>query len=214
MFNFDAQQIFVIHPQQGGGGIVSVILSLDESSAALNFKNLSTEQKAQDLMMHFDRDHNPELGPNAHPYNFINFGQPLHLEFMAKADSAYRYIHKGHFYELFDEKKKQLLKKMPRKSSVGVSFTEECIEKVDALRKLKDPVNHYQKWIYDNQKTLLPQYFDIDCNHTIEFRDLLEEEKFLDHISYCCELFDLKINMALAQNLIQGWYKKLTEENT
>jgi hypothetical protein len=212
MFNFDAQQIFVLHPRQGGGGIVSAILSLDESSAALNFKNLSVNQKAQDMKSHFVRDYDPEFGPNAHPYNFINFGHPFHLGFMEQADLAPRYMHKGHFYELFDEKNKQLLEKMSHKLSVGISFTEECIEKVDAIRTLKYPVDHYQKWIYDNQKTLLPQHFNIDCRHTIEFRDLLEETKFLDHIAYCCEVFDLKIDMTLAQDLVQGWHKKIIKE--
>lgn len=206
MFNFDAQQIFVLHPRQAGGGIVSSILSLDLNSAALNFKNLSVEQKTQHMFDHFQREH---ATPNAHPYNFINFGQDSHLALVNDADFNQRYFHKLHFYELFDENNKKLLVKMPNKLAVGISYTSKCIARIDAIRKLKYPVDYYQKWIYDNQKSLLPEYFGIDCKHTIEFSDLLDLTKFLDHICYCCEVFDLDLDLGTAQQLILAWHKEI-----
>ena len=211
MFNFEAQQIFVVHPHHGGGGIVSAILSLDKSTAALNLQNLSSQQKAQNLLHYFEYPKSSVFHVNAHPYGHINFAMAGQLQLIEQAESAYRYVHKTHFYNLFDTKAQQLLQKMPQKFSVGIVFTDECIIKVHTIRKFKQRIDHYQKWIYDNQKTLLPQYFGIDCKHTIEFRDLLEENNFLDHILYCCKLFDLEINMSLAKNLIQEWHKKLLQ---
>jgi hypothetical protein len=209
MFNHRAQQIFVIHPYGAAGGILSNILSLDPSTASQNFKNYSLETKLD----HMAQQLSNSTTKNAHTYGIMNFMFPQHVECINNADSAERYVHKGHFYELLSTDAQNLLTSMPNKIGIGINFTDKCVEEFKKLPRGKqfapDEYSVYYTWIYANLNTLLPAYFNIDCVHTIEFRDLLDTDKFLDHIKYLSDLLNLNINPSAARQLITQWHAKI-----
>lgn len=210
MFNRSAEQIFVLHPWGAGGGIISAILSLDNQTAALNFKDYPVEDKFQQIINHLD-----DKSDDAHAYGFLHFTSKPYLYALLDADSKERYIQKGHLYELFSPEAKIFLDSMPNKKSIGVSISERDMEQLIKIRSNIDapatPYNLYQQWMYNNQKTLLPEYFGINCLHTIEFNDLLDQEKFLDHMMYCVEILNLNINMDLVKIIISKWQNKLKQ---
>jgi hypothetical protein len=209
MFNFNAQQIFVVQPRNSGGGIVSFLLSLDSSTASLNFKNISVKDKLthwnDHILVNKDKD--------AHLYNFLNFGSPLHTNFITQADFCNRYIHKNHFFELdylTEDKKNPLISAMVgEKKSIGIYFTDECIKKILALRPSTEKIDYYQKWVYANQKKLLSEFFEISTLHHFSFSDLLVKDTFIDHIKYCKELLDLDLNIDVAEKIITQWHTSI-----
>jgi hypothetical protein len=220
MFNNDARHLFVIHPRQSGGGILATVLSLDTRTAALNFKNLSVEQKAQDSR----RVLIDPMSINAHVYYGITHF--MHTGFRSayeEADHSERYVHKCHVYEMLSDEAKQQLMIMPNKIAVGMSYTENCIEE---LRKLprgaflnrQDADNHsrwdrhYTNWIYSNLDTMLPTYFGINMLHSVEFSDLLKLDRFMDHVQYISDELDLDIDNDIAASLILAWQQKLREK--
>jgi len=209
MFNFNAQQIFVIQPENAGGGIVSLLLSLDSSTASLEFKNISVESKLNHWNNHILVSNNKD----AHLYNFLNFGSSSHANLINQADFCNRYIHKSHFYELdyLNEDKKNLLLStmLGEKKSIGIYFTDECVKKILELRPETGPIDYYQKWIYANQKKLLLDFFGISTIHHFSFSDLLVKDMFIDHIKYCKELLDLDLDIDTVGQIITQWHKSI-----
>ena len=94
MFNFAADQLFVVQPRNTGGGILSLLLSFDTLCAGINFQNISTQQKLLQWKQHLNN-----TVANAHMHGHINFCSPAHNELIHSADSSDRYVHKLHFHE-------------------------------------------------------------------------------------------------------------------
>jgi hypothetical protein len=207
MFNYNAQQIFIVQPRNTGGGILSFILSLDSSTASLNFKNIPISKKLDDWNAHLSNPSN-----TAHLYDFINFNSPNHNTNVEQADSCQKYIHKHHFFELDyinnDKQNPQLLK-MPNKSAIGIYLSESCVEKLMELRSYTIPIDFYQRWVYSNQEKLLSSFFNINTLHHFKFLDLLDKDTFIDHIKYCKDLLDSDLDIDIAEKIILQWYQLL-----
>ena len=204
MFNYDARQIFVVQPRNTGGGITSILLTLDTQTANVGLKNISKAEKIQAW-----QNFTAQTPITAHVYGFNNFGHERHLQNLASADSSTRYVHKHHFYELDylnNNKKHALLDQMSDKQAVGIYLTEECVDKLYKIRPNTVPVDFYQRWIYSNQRMLLPTFFGIKCKHVWSFSEMLDTDKFLDHIMYCKELFDLDTDPDLYARVIRDWH--------
>lgn len=204
MFNFQARQIFVTQPRNSGGGILAFLLSLDSKTASLNCQQQTLEQKINDWNSFISQRRN-----NAHVHGFNNVNQPIYWENIKNADCCERYIHKHHFYELFDHDK-ILWTAMSQKQSIGIYLTELCVEKLLRLRPHTPPIDHYQLWIYSNQQKLMKDFFSTECRHVLPFSDMLDLDRFVDHLSYCKEIFDLDTDLTLYQHVIQQWYANLT----
>jgi hypothetical protein len=130
MFNYAAQQVFVIHPFGAGGGIVNAIFSLSTTCAALDFKLTSLDQKIQTLS-HQLEDNNYN---HAHAYGFVNIGSKNWCNNLPTADLANVYIHKGHFYELTADNVQQELTRMPNKVAVAISLGSQCNKNLRKIR--------------------------------------------------------------------------------
>jgi hypothetical protein len=209
MFNFNAQQIFVVQPRNAGGGIVSLLLSLDSSTASLNFKNISVDKKLDAWNNHLlltDKN-------DAHVYDFLNFGSNSHTTRIDQADFCNRYIHKNHFFELDEinqyKQNTLLLKMTEEKKSIGIFLTDACVDALLELRPTTTPIDFYQKWIYANQKKLLLDFFGIDTIHYFSFLELLNKDLFIDHIKYCKDLLDLDLDIDMAEKIISQWYANI-----
>ena len=201
MFNFAADQLFVIQPRNTGGGILSLLLSFDTQSASINFQNISTHQKLSLWNQHLKNTVN-----NAHMHGHINFCSPAHTELINSADSSGRYVHKLHFHELMSGDNKNLLSQMTgKKNSVGIYLTEDCTEKLMQLRPHTDSIDYYQLWVYSNQKKLLLDYFDIKSMHTLAFSDMLDANLFMDHLKYCEQCLKLDLDQDLCYQVINDW---------
>jgi len=200
MFNYQARQIFVIHPRNAGGGLLAYLFSLDSRAAAINFKKQSLEEKLRDWYDFVQR-----RSGNAHVHGFINFGHNLYMENVAQADHCDCYVHKSHFYEMF-ENQNSLLQMMPHKESIGLYLTENCIEQLVRFRPNTPKIDYYQMWVYANQKSLLQNYFSINCRHWFTFSDLLNLDRVMDHLAYCRDLFTLDTDLAVYSQIIKQWY--------
>lgn len=213
MFNYDAEQIFVVQPRSAGGGILAFLLSLDSGTASLDFRS----QALEDKLNTWDRFLLQDPG-DAHCYGFCNFGQKLHAENIMTADHCDRYVHKHHFYELdylSESKKHPLLDAVNgAKNAVGIYVTEECVRSIQTLRPATPDIDFYQKWVYSNQHKLLPDFFGIQCLHTLPFCDLLHIDKFLDHLSYCKEIFGMDTDTDLFRPRILQWYAMIGHSPT
>jgi hypothetical protein len=206
MFNFDAEQIFVVQPRNAGGGIVSLLLSLDSSTANLNFRNTSVNEKLNAWNDHLSSN----VKKDAHVYDFLNFGSNSHNIGIDQADSCNRYIHKNHFFELDeinqDKQSALLLKMTGAKKSVGIYLTDACVDALLDIRPSTTPIDFYQRWIYTNQKKLLLDFFGITTIHHFSFLELLNRDIFIDHIKYCKDLLDLDLDIDVAEKIILQWY--------
>jgi hypothetical protein len=201
MFNFAADQLFVVQPRNTGGGILSLLLSFDTLCAGINFQNISTQQKLLQWKQHLNN-----TVANAHMHGHINFCSPAHNELIHSADSSDRYVHKLHFHELLSEDSKNLLIQITgKKNSVGIYLTEDCAEKLMQLRPHTDSIDYYQLWVYNNQKKLLLDYFDIESMHTLAFSDMLDANLFMDHLKYCEQCLKLDLDQDLCYQVINDW---------
>ena len=201
MFNFAADQLFVVQPRNTGGGILSLLLSFDTLCAGINFQNISTQQKLLQWKQHLNN-----TVANAHMHGHINFCSPIHTELINSADSSDRYVHKLHFHELLSEDSKNLLIQITgKKNSVGIYLTEDCAEKLMQLRPHTDSIDYYQLWVYNNQKKLLLDYFDIESMHTLAFSDMLDANLFMDHLKYCEQCLKLDLDQDLCYQVINDW---------
>jgi len=211
-FDYGAEQLFVVAPRNVGSGILSLLLSLDRGSAALDFKQKSLDEKIHD----WDRFRSRSTG-DSHLYGFMNFGQPDHADAMAVADRCARYVHKCHFYELdavTDNRRHSVLNKITgRKQAVGIWMSQYCVEKLQQIRPKTPTADWYQLWIYSNQKSLLKDFFGIDCQHLLPFSDMLDLDMFMDHAKYCADLFALDINVDDHVSMIQQWYEIVQVNN-
>lgn len=201
MFNYSAEQLFTIAPRGTGGGVLSMALSLDNSTAALNFTNRSVERKIIDWNEHLKH---PKY--DAHLYGFNNIGQPLHTEHMRDADESQRYIHKAHFFEIY---KDRIQKFKGPLTGVGIYFTPNCIENMMRVRPwMKDyqDVDMYQTWVYSNLHQIMKDFYGISVLHTIPFSDMLDAKKFCEHIKFCTEIhYPFSIDMSLCKKVITDW---------
>jgi hypothetical protein len=207
MFNFDAEQLFVVQPRSAGGGILAFILSLDSATASLDFKQLSVDNKIKAW-----NDFINGAPDNAHVVGHVNLSHGTHLANIAAADSCSRYVHKNHFYELdgLCEHNADLLTKMHgAKKSIGIYLTDRCIEKILEFRPFTPHVDYYQKWVYANQNKLLAAFYDITSLHHFSFSDMLDIDTFLDHLHYCKDLLDLDIDLSIAKQISLQWYQIL-----
>jgi len=227
MFNFAADQLFVVQPRNTGGGILSLLLSFDTLCAGINFQNISTQEKLLQWKQHLNN-----TVVNAHMHGHINFCSPVHNELIHSADSSDRYVHKLHFHELLSEDSKNLLIQITgkkyvhklhfhellsedsknlliqitgKKNSVGIYLTEDCAEKLMQLRPHTDSIDYYQLWVYNNQKKLLLDYFDIESMHTLSFSDMLDANLFMDHLKYCEQCLKLDLDQDLCYQVINDW---------
>lgn len=209
MFNYEARQLFIVHPRGAGGGILANILSLDSKTAAQDLKNYDLDTKLDHIQNRLTNNQKKD----AHPYGLINFMFPTYVNNVSSADWAERYVQKCHYFELFSDDARDMLARMPNKVGIGLCYSQPCLEELKKLPRGNDLVNdgyiHYYLWIYNNLRTLLPTYFGINCIHTIEFRDLLDLEKFLDHIRYISDELDLEIDLNTATELITEWHNKI-----
>ena len=204
MFNYEAEQIFVVQPRNTGGGLLSFLFSLDSCTASVNFRSQSLEQKLQTWDDHVNKRH-----ADAHVHGFINFGHPLYLENLASADHSDRYIHKNHFYELLSDAadiKDSMLARMPHKRAIGIYLTESCVKILQKLRPQTPHVDYYQLWVYANQRKILQDFFNIECMHTFAFSDMLDLDRISDHVKYCRDLFQLDIDINICRQIMQQWY--------
>lgn len=202
-FNYVARQIFVTQPRNTGGGILAFLLSLDSNTASLNFKKQSLEKKLADW-----NNFVIQKKGNAHVHGFNNINQKKYQEDFHRAETCGQYIHKHHFYELFEDVNSDasLLSKMINKHSIGIYLTESCVERLIALRPQTPAIDYYQLWMYANQKKLLKDFFAIDCRHTLPFSDMLNIDQFIDHLCYCKSIFDLDTDCTIYQKVITQWY--------
>ena len=201
MFNNSSEHLFTIAPRGTGGGILSMVLSLDPDTAALNFKNLSVEQKVNDWNKFMERRHF-----DAHLYGFSNIGQPFYYQFKDEADDCKRYIHKAHFFEIYDERIDMLT---GPKKSVGIYFGEGCVDRLLSVRpwmKTSPPIDLYQIWVYNHQFDLLKQFYNITPVHMITFSDMLDSNKFCQHIEHSANVLNLTIDMDMCQKILTDWY--------
>lgn len=206
MFNYSADQIFVMQPRGCGGGILSLLLSLDSKSASLNFKHKDVTSKIDDW-----QNFNRYRVDNAHVYGFVNFGANEHSHNIKVADHCQRYIHKLHYFELDAENQTKrhpwLAKIHGPKRSIGIYLTDKCQSTLENLRPDLPPIDFYQKWIYANQSKLLPVFFDIESMHQISFSEMLDLEVFVDHLRYVRDILDLDIDIEQSRSIIQQWYR-------
>lgn len=205
MFNYHAQQIFVVQPRSAGGGILAFLLSLDSDTASLDFRSKTLGEKLQDWDLFLSG--NPS---DAHCYGFCNFGHNTHTENIIAADHCQRYVHKHHFYELDyvnERKRNPLLDQVKaNKSGIGIYLTDTCIDIIKSLRPSTPDMDFYQRWIYSNQQKLLPDFFGINCLHTLPFCDLLNLNTFVDHLAYCKEILRMDTDIDLFRPIILQWY--------
>jgi hypothetical protein len=218
MFNYNARQVFVPHPFGTGAGILSFLLSLDSSTAALNFKATSTEEKLTQWNRHLkgidtniDRTHD---NTNAHLYDFINVGSANYIDNIQTADYCSTYVHKGHFYE-FEHYQKNFQNSIFNKPngelvSIGIYLTSACVERLCDIRpRLSNQINYYQQWIYSNQVKLMKDWFNVDTLHHFTFSEMLNEELFVDHIVYCKDILRLDIDIKTVRSIINEWHSKV-----
>ena len=167
MFNYSAEQLFVIQPWATGGGMLSHLLSLDDQTAFVNFKKLSVAEKLQVWNKHVDAP-----STNAHSIGFYNVNSNNHVKYIADADYCERYVHKCHFYELDgptdfykvdglqDKKQISFLNNVTgSKKSIGIYLTDNCIDQLKQIRPHVPPSNCYQTWVYRNQARLLKEFY-------------------------------------------------------
>lgn len=212
MYNYNAEQIFVVHPRNSGGGILSFILSLDPLTPDLSFKKTSTQEKINLWKKHLD-----SFEKDAHLFNFINYNSPrYYYNINNTADFCHRYIQKCHFFELDSNKgEKNFLDCLNgKKRCIGIYLTDSCVDKLLSLRpQTSQTPDFYQKFIYSNLKKLLPTFYNINVEHVLSFQELLNLDVFLDHLNYCNEIFDLNINIDYARGVMLDWYKIIGGSN-
>lgn len=205
MFNYSADQIFVVQPRGCGGGVLSLLLSLDSKTASLNFKHKDVTSKIGDWQ-NFCANHVKD----AHVYGFVNFNAHKHRHNIKVADHCQRYVHKLHYFELDalnqDKLHPLLLQMQGPKRSIGIYLTDQCQSTLENLRPDLPPIDFYQKWIYANQSRLLPDFFGIDSLHNFSFSEMLDLEVFIDHLAYCRDILDLDIDINQSRSIIQQWY--------
>jgi hypothetical protein len=207
MFNYNAQQVFVLQPVNTGGGLLSFLLSLDTETATLDFKNVSVDEKINSWN---DYTNPTATVTHAHLYGNINIGKPDHQMYIAQGKYADRYIHKCHFYELFSPENQQLVSLMGNnKISIGIYLTPECVDTLQKIRINTPPVDLYQLWMYNNQQKLLHDFWGIKSIHTFPFIDMLDTTRLLDHVTYCRDLLNLDLNLDLCKTVIQAWQQKI-----
>lgn len=205
MFNFAAEQIFVLHPRSAGGGILAFLLSLDTHTSTLDFKKTPLNKKIAQWQNFIAGDPN-----DAHLVGFVHVSHPAHLNNITTADHCDRYIHKNQFYELdgLCEHSPRLLPQMTgEKKSVGIYLTPQCVSKIIELRPQTPPIDFYQMWVYSNQKQFLQQFYDISSVHCFSFSEMLDQDQFLDHVKYCKDILSLDIDLDTARTIITQWYK-------
>lgn len=204
MFNYQARQIFVIHPRNAGGGILSFLFSLDKQTASINFKHESLKKKLNDWNNFVD-----SKASNAHAHGFLNLGHPDYLTNIAQADRCDTYIHKTHFYEIYADAHNpniNVLEKMSNKQGVGIYLTERCIDALVRIRPNTPCVDLYQLWIYAHQSKLLETFYGITCRHVFPFVELLDINFFMDHLIYCKDIFNFDTGLDTYQKVVQQWY--------
>jgi hypothetical protein len=206
MFNYNAEQILVVQPRNAGGGILSFLLSLDSITADITYKEKTVNEKITNWKSYVA---SPTSAKNAHINGFLNFGHSDQIKNINRADYCNRYIHKCHFFELDGDKNNKhtlLYKLIGPKKSIGIYLTDKCINNLLLLRPTTPAVDFYQQWVYSNQKILLDKFYDIKCQHTFSFSEMLNINLFMDHLTYCNEVLELDLNIDIAKCLIQEWY--------
>lgn len=207
MFNYSAEQIFVIQPHNTCGGLLSFLLSLDSQTSTIDFKKISLQNK---LNLWQDYVKKTTIS-DAHLAGFVNVGSANHTHNIHNADFCNRYIHKNHFYELDslnDNKCHPFLDQLTgEKKSIGIYLTDNCIEKLLALRPNTSNIDFYQKWVYSNQKILLKEFYGISTLHYFSYSEVLDKDMFIDHLTYCKDLLNLDINIDISATLIDQWYR-------
>jgi len=208
MFNSTADQIFVVAPRNAGGGIVSLMLSLDQQTAALDFKTKTLDRKLREW-----KQFSSAPAQDAHLYGFCNFGQDLHTQLISSADHADRYVHKCHFYELdavTASRRSALLDSFTgQRRGIGIYLTDACVRRLRDMRPDTPVVDWYQLWIYNNQARLLREFYDIHLLHVLPFSDMLEPDVMLDHLTYCRSIFDLDTDVDTYHAVLHDWYRVL-----
>lgn len=201
------------HPAGTGGGMLSFLLSLDSSAAALNFKSSSVEEKLAQWNKHLSVMQSSS-NRNAHPYDFVHISSENYINNIETADYCSTYVHKGMFYEfenyrvnfqntLFDRSEGELL-------SVGIYLTSECVEKMRIVRPYYfDDINYYQRWVYSNQVKLMKDLFNVNTVHHFAFSDMLDENLFVEHVQYCKDILQLDIDMDTVCSLIKEWHSNI-----
>ena len=206
MFNYSAEQVFVVHPRNSGGGIIAFLLSLDSQTSTVDFKKLSTEDK-----LNLWRAYVNTSPKNAHLAGFINFSSVNHLYNIQNADFCNRYIHKNHFFDfdaINNNKHHHFLDQATgEKKSIGIYLTDNCIEKLLSLRTHSPKIDFYQKWVYSNQQKLLKEFYNINSLHYFSFSEMLDKDIFVDHVKYCKDLLNLDIDIDVSAGLIDQWYR-------
>ena len=177
-----------------------MLLSLDINTASLNFKNLSIEEKVNDWNTFIERRHF-----DAHLYGFSNIGQPFYYQFKDEADNSSRYIHKAHFFEIFNDRIDMLT---GPKKSVGIYFGQDCVENLLKSRpwiKNGVPIDIYQTWVYSHQFDLLKHFYGITSVHMIPYSDMLDVDKLCQHIEHIAPILNLQIDMDICRKIIIDW---------
>jgi hypothetical protein len=207
MFNYNAQQVFVLQPVNTGGGLLSFLLSLETKTATLDLKCASINEKINN----WNNYTNPTATvTHAHLYGDINIGKPDHQMCIDQGEYADRYIHKCHFYELFSPENQQLVASLgSNKVSIGIHLTPGCVDTLQKIRVNTPLIDLYQLWMYNNQQKLLHDFWNIKSIHAFPFIDMLDTTRLLDHVSYCRELLSLDLNLDLCKNIIQAWQQKI-----
>lgn len=206
MFNYDAQQVFVIHPRSTGGGIVSFLLSLGSNTASIDMRDMTTQAKLARWQEFLKSD--PE---NSHMSGFVNFGHPEHAQCIENADHCGRYVHKCHFYELdHPSGNHPLLQRLSAdRPSIGIYVTDQCVDRLLGIRPNTPPADYYQTWVYSKQANLLKTFYGISSLHTFSFSEMLDIDVFLDHLKYCNDLLDIDTSLDLYRSVIQQWYRSV-----
>jgi len=211
MFDYQSHHLFVIAPRNAGGGLLSLLLSLDTDTASLDFKKKTLDQKIRDWEDFF-LCHNG----NSHLYGFLNVSQSAHTVALSQADACDRYIHKCHFYELdavSTTKRNPLLESITgSKQAVGIYLTESCVEKLQTIRPQTPMIDLYQRWIYANQRSLLSDFYAIESLHLISFSDMMDQDILIDNLKYCQDLFRLDTDLDTYRSIISQWYQILQGE--
>jgi len=211
MFNYNAEQIFVVQPRSAGGDILAFLLSLDNTTASLDFKKIAYKDKLATWS-----DFVNQTPDNAHVVGHVNISHSGHFRNIDSADFCQRYIHKNHFYELegLCSKNADVLESMlgPKKS-IGIYLTDNCVSKILEFRPYTPNIDFYQKWVYANQKKLLKEFFNIDSLHFFSFAEMLDIDLFLDHLKYCKDLLSLDLDLDQTKLIILQWYEILKSSN-
>lgn len=204
-FDFQADQIFVVAPRNTGGGILSLLISLDSNTASLDFRHKTLAEKILDW-----NRHTANSKGNSHLYGRMNFGHPDHVTAMHNADRCARYVHKCHFFELdgvSETQRHPLLDKITGgKQSIGIYLTDACIEKLLSIRPQTPQIDWYQLWVYNKQKSLLADFYEVDCRHVLPFSHMLEPDTLIDHVKYCRDVLALNIDSDILASVIHQWH--------